>query len=76
MAISERVRSEVLARADYRCEYCRSYSRLVGMPLVVEHILPKASGGGDNFENLAATIIVVTNLKAQKLMLPTHRQVS
>jgi HNH endonuclease len=66
MAVSERVRSEVLARADYRCEYCRSYSRLVGMPLVVEHILPKASGGEDNFDNLAASCYRCNEFKGTK----------
>ena len=55
MAISEKIRSEVITRANYRCEYCQTNSRLIGMPLVMEHILPKAAGGGDKFENLAAS---------------------
>jgi 5-methylcytosine-specific restriction endonuclease McrA len=63
MSIPEKIRSEVLARANYRCEYCRTYSRLVGMPLVMEHIIPKMAGGEDKPENLAASSTVVTNLK-------------
>jgi 5-methylcytosine-specific restriction endonuclease McrA len=43
MSISEKIRSEVLARANYRCEYCRTNSRLIGMPLVMEHITPKSA---------------------------------
>ena len=55
MAVSEKIRAEVIERAGYRCEYCRTYSRLIGMPLVMEHILPKAVGGRDESENLAAS---------------------
>lgn len=38
MAVSDKIRSEVLERADYRCEYCKTYSRLVGMPLISSKI--------------------------------------
>lgn len=53
--ISKLVREQVAARAGYRCEYCRTFSRLTGMPLVMDHILPKSAGGSDDPDNLAAS---------------------
>lgn len=66
MAISEKIRSGVIERAGYRCEYCRTNSRLIGMPLVMEHILPKAAGGKDESENLAASCYRCNEFKGAK----------
>ena len=66
MAISEKIRSEVITRANYRCEYCQTNSRLIGMPLVMEHILPKAAAGGDESENLAASCYRCNEFKGAK----------
>ncbi|KAF3885694.1 MULTISPECIES: HNH endonuclease [Nostocales] len=66
MAIPDKIRSEVLARAGFRCEYCKTYSRLVGMPLVMEHILPKAAGGKDESDNLAASCYRCNEFKGAK----------
>lgn len=66
MGISDKVRSEILARAEYRCEYCRTYSRLIGMPLVMEHIFPKTAGGKDKPENLAASCYRCNEFKGAK----------
>jgi 5-methylcytosine-specific restriction endonuclease McrA len=66
MAVSEKLRAEVIARANYRCEYCQSNSRLIGMPLVIEHIIPKAAGGKDESENLAASCYRCNEFKGVK----------
>lgn len=52
--ISKAVRQQVLVEAGYRCEYCRTSSRLTGMPLVMDHILPRSMDGSDERDNLAA----------------------
>ena len=44
-----------MAEAGDRCEYCRTYSRITGMPLVMDHILPRSAGGDDERDNLAAS---------------------
>jgi hypothetical protein len=54
MTISEVLRRQVIEEADYRCEYCKTSSRLTGTPLIMEHILPRSVGGSDNRDNLAA----------------------
>ncbi|HEY2972623.1 MAG TPA: HNH endonuclease signature motif containing protein [Pyrinomonadaceae bacterium] len=56
----------VLARADFRCEYC-------GQDLVAsfndcfnaqkDHLVPKVKGGAENDENLAACCITCNALK-------------
>jgi 5-methylcytosine-specific restriction endonuclease McrA len=66
MAISKKIREEVIKRASYRCEYCQTYSRLIGMPLIMEHILPKAAGGKDESENLAASCYRCNEFKGAK----------
>jgi 5-methylcytosine-specific restriction endonuclease McrA len=55
VTISEKLRQQVIIDANYCCEYCKTSSRLTGMPLVMEHILPKSQGGTDSRENLAAS---------------------
>jgi 5-methylcytosine-specific restriction endonuclease McrA len=54
MAISDKVRQQICAAANYRCEYCKTSSKLTGMPLVMDHILPQVAGGSDEPENIAA----------------------
>lgn len=50
--LSEVLRQQVFLRAHQRCEYCQTARRLIGMPLVVDHIIPQARGGNDELENL------------------------
>jgi 5-methylcytosine-specific restriction endonuclease McrA len=53
-SISPQLRERVSAEADHRCEYCRTSRRVIGMPLVIDHVFPQSAGGGDERENLAA----------------------
>ena len=65
-AISESVRQQIMARADERCEYCLTSRRVIGMPLVVDHILPRALGGCDEIENLCAACYRCNQYKSAK----------
>ncbi len=66
MTISEKLRQQVTAQANYRCEYCKTSSRLTGTPLVMEHILPRSLGGTDDRENLAASCYRCNEFKGVK----------
>ena len=46
-------RAFVRERAKSRCEYCRAPEIITGGPFEVDHIVPQASAGGDEPENLA-----------------------
>ncbi|MCX7839552.1 MAG: HNH endonuclease [Anaerolineae bacterium] len=50
--ISARLRRQVAERAGHRCSYCRS-PEIVGMPMVVDHVIPQSAGGITALENLA-----------------------
>ncbi len=49
--ISARTRRQVEIDAIYRCSYCRSPT-VVGIPMLVDHIIPLAAGGDSNIANL------------------------
>jgi 5-methylcytosine-specific restriction endonuclease McrA len=66
VTISAQLRQQIIAAADYRCEYCKSSSRLTGTPLVMEHILPRSLGGTDDQENLAASCYRCNEFKGAK----------
>ena len=65
-SISEQLRQQVIAEANYHCEYCQTSSRLIGIPLIMEHILPKSAGGDDRRENLAASCYRCNEFKGAK----------
>ncbi len=50
--IPENVKTRVREAAKHRCGYCQSLQKYVLGVLEIEHIIPKASGGDDNEENL------------------------
>lgn len=52
MAVSKRTRFEVLRRDNHQCRYCGASAPNV--PLVVDHVVPVALGGGDDPANLVA----------------------
>ena len=66
-SISKSLRQQVINEAGYRCEYCRTSSRLIGMPLVMDHILPSSLGGNDERENLAACCYRCNEFKGAKI---------
>ncbi len=52
--LSDVLRRQVCDRAGQRCEYCMTSRQVMGMPLVTDHVVPKALGGDDRLENLCA----------------------
>jgi HNH endonuclease len=51
--VTKATRAFVRERAKSRCEYCRAPEIITGGPFEVDHIVPKASAGGDEPGNLA-----------------------
>ncbi len=47
-----RLRDRLLAQAGYRCGYCRSSQRIMGVRLILDHLTPRARGGSDHEANL------------------------
>ena len=52
MTISSTLRRRVAEQAHYRCGYCLTQEIVSGVPLTLEHILPRSKGGTDAIENL------------------------
>lgn len=52
MAVTKRLRFEVLRRDDFACRYCGA--RAPDVELTVDHVTPKALGGTDTADNLVA----------------------
>jgi hypothetical protein len=50
--IPETIRERVREAARERCGYCLSPQRLVMGTLEIEHLVPRAAGGGDEEDNL------------------------
>ena len=65
--LPETLRKQVFDRADHRCEYCRTSRRVIGMPLVVDHIVPRVQGGEDSLENLYASCYRCNEYKGAKM---------
>jgi hypothetical protein len=64
--INEATRQQIFADANHRCEYCRTSRRVMGMPLVIDHIIPRSLGGGDEPDNLAAACYRCNEFKRAK----------
>lgn len=54
MAVSKRVRFEVLRRDGFRCTYCGLTAPETGAGLTIDHVIPSALGGTDAPTNLVA----------------------
>jgi len=50
--ISPAQRARVAEAARYRCGYCQTQEIVIGMPLVIDHIIPEAKGGDSSDQNL------------------------
>jgi DNA-directed RNA polymerase subunit RPC12/RpoP len=55
MAVSKRLRYEVLRRDSFSCTYCGA--KAPDVELHVDHVIPEALGGGDDPDNLTAACI-------------------
>lgn len=52
MAVSKRLRFEVLRRDHFRCYYCGIAA--IDSPLAIDHVIPRTLGGRDELVNLVA----------------------
>jgi len=55
-------RKNVLRRDAYKCAYCGRSD----LPLTIDHIVPKARGGGDSWENLVCACTSCNNRKGDR----------
>lgn len=55
-------RRNILRRDGYKCAYCGRGD----LPLTVDHIIPKARGGDDNWENLISACTKCNNKKGDR----------
>lgn len=51
-AIPHALHTEVALQSHYRCVYCLSQQRLMGVALTVDHIIPQSVGGETTLDNL------------------------
>lgn len=51
-SISKALRAKVRKQAKNQCGYCRCFQKYILTALEIDHIIPKASGGSDEEENL------------------------
>jgi 5-methylcytosine-specific restriction endonuclease McrA len=56
-------RKNILRRDGHRCQYCGR----TDVPLTVDHIIPRAKGGEDSWENLVAACVRCNNKKGDQL---------
>jgi len=50
--IPRSLRERVSKQARYRCGYCLTPQRIIGMPMEIEHIIPESAGGPTVEDNL------------------------
>jgi hypothetical protein len=55
MAVTKRLRYEVLRRDEFTCRYCGASAP--DAKLTVDHVIPKALGGADTPDNLVAACV-------------------
>lgn len=55
-------RKNILRRDSYKCAYCGRSD----IPLTIDHIVPKAKGGQDTWENLISACTICNNKKGDR----------
>jgi len=55
-------RKNILRRDNYKCAYCGRSD----LPLTIDHIVPKAKGGTDSWENLICACTLCNNKKGDR----------
>lgn len=72
MAVSNRLRFEVLRRDNYACRYCGAKAPFA--ELHVDHVVPRSRGGGDDPWNLTAACVDCNMAKGNGI--PTDQVIS
>ena len=65
--IPEDRQERVLQRSRYLCEYCHASEQWQYVRFTVDHVVPIALGGTDNFENLALACFHCNRQKADRI---------
>lgn len=55
-------RKNILRRDSFKCGYCGRSD----LPLTIDHVVPKARGGGDSWENLICACTLCNNRKGDR----------
>ena len=55
-------RKNILRRDSYKCAYCGRSD----IPLTVDHVFPRARGGGETWENLVTACTICNNRKGDR----------
>jgi len=55
-------RKNIIRRDSHRCQYCGT----THPPITVDHVIPKAQGGPDTWDNLTAACIRCNNRKGDR----------
>jgi hypothetical protein len=50
--VTKAQRQRIAEQAQHRCGYCQTQEQVSGIPLTIEHIIPRAKGGTDEDDNL------------------------
>jgi HNH endonuclease len=64
--IAPSVRRQIMEQDGQRCAYCRS-PMLVGIPMVVEHIIPLVAGGNSTLDNLCLSCYRCNEFKGSRI---------
>ncbi len=65
--ISAAIRRAVAKTAEYRCGYCLTQTRITGMPMQIDHIIPESLGGLSDEQNLWLACSPCNQYKGAKL---------
>lgn len=73
-AIPTTWQQQVAERSQYRCSYCQSQQRLMGVSLTIDHIIPQSLGGATELDNLCLACWDCNLVKETGLRELTHRR--
>jgi hypothetical protein len=66
LKLSRSLRKRLAEAANHRCSYCRSPA-IVGIPMVIDHILPLVAGGDSTFNNLCLACYRCNERKGKRI---------
>ncbi len=66
--IPPEIRHLVRQRADYLCEYCHISEHWQYVRVTIDHVIPLAQGGSDDFHNLALACFHCNRRKSDRLV--------
>jgi hypothetical protein len=61
--IPKAIRERVAREARYRCGYCQTQQKNIGLPMHVDHIIPESAGGISTEDNLWLACALCNNYK-------------